>query len=89
MADDSAEEPVAGGAARPVADGTGRGAEAVGPVADEDASDGPITEDARPVAGGTGKGAEAVRPVAKDSQTGQTLPVQGWIAGTTRSRMVA
>ena len=26
---------------------------------------------------------------AKDSQTGQTIPLQGWIAGTTQSRVVA
>ena len=82
VADDNAEGPVAGGGARPVAG-----------AADEDASVGPITEGARPVAD-----ASAVGPVAKfasadnaaqDSQTGQTPPLQGRIAGTTRSRMVA
>ena len=58
-------------------------------AADDDASVGPITEGARPVAGAAGRDASAVGPVAKaasadnaakDSQTGQTLPLQGRIA---------
>ena len=40
----------------------------------------------RPVAGGTGRDAGNA---AKDSQTGQIFPVQGGMAGTTCSRMVA
>ena len=39
-----------------------------------------------PVAGGTGTDA---RNAVKDSQTGQSVPVQVGIAGTTFSRMVA
>ena len=71
----------------------GGGARSVASAADEDASVGPITEGARPVAD-----ASAVRPVAEaasadnaaiDSQTGQTLPPQGWIAGTTQLTMPA
>jgi hypothetical protein len=84
---DIAEKPLAGGAARPVAG-----------AADEDASVGPITQGARSVAGAAGRDASAAGPVAKaasacnatkDSQSGQTLPPQGWIVGATRSRMVA
>ena len=84
---DIAEKALAGGAARPVAG-----------AADEDASVGPTTEGARPVAGAAGRDADAVGPVAKaasadnaaiDSQTGQTLPLQGWIAGTTQLTMPA
>ena len=78
--------PVAG-AAGPVAGAAGRGA-----------SVGPITEDAGPVAGVADVDASVVGPVskaasannaAKASHTGQTFPLQGWIAGTTRSRMAA
>jgi len=85
-----------GGDARPVADDKAEGP--VAGAADEDASVGPITEAARPAAGAAGRDASAVGPVAKagsadnaakDSQIGQTLPLQGRIAGTTRSRMVA
>ena len=48
------------------------------PVADDNAEE--------PVAGGTGRDE---RNAAKASQTGQILPSQGVIAGTTLSRMVA
>ena len=47
-------------------------------VADDDAEG--------PVAGGTGRDAGNA---AKDSQTGQIIPLQGGIAGTTWWRMVA
>ena len=74
-----------GGGARPVADDDADAAELVAgrsggarPVAGDNAEG--------PVAGGTGRDAGNA---AKDSQTGQSLPLQGGIAGTTRSRMVA
>ena len=80
MADGNTESPVARGGGegeRPVAGGGGEGAR---PVA------GAAGRDARPVAGAAVASADNA---AKDSQTGQTLPLQGRIAGTTRSRMVA
>ena len=89
MADDNADAAellaAGGGGARPVADDDTDAAElfAAGgggarPVADDNAEG--------PVAGGTGRDAGNA---AKDSQTGQSSPVQGPMAGTTRSRMVA
>ena len=105
MADDNAEGPVAGGGGAKPGGGditeklvAGGAARTVAGAADEDASVGPITEGARPVAGAAGRDASAAGPVAKaasacnatkDSQSGQTLPPQGWIVGATRSRMVA
>ena len=67
-----------GGGARPGGGGTRPGGGGARTVADDNAGG--------PVAGGTGRDA---RNAAKDSQTGQILPVQGVIAGTTLSRMVA
>ena len=89
MADDNADAAellaLGGGGARPVADDDTDAAElfAAGgggarSVADDNAEG--------PVAGGTGRDAGNA---AKDSQIGQPLPLQGWIAGSTRWRMVA
>ena len=76
---DGAEWPVARGTAGPVAGAA---------VEDANTSEGPSTVRATYVAVLVAKGTSADN-AAKDSQTGQTLPLQGWIAGTTRSRMVA
>ena len=103
MAYASAEGPVVdgGGAASPLADDGAEGPVAAAGGAD-DAAEGPVADDnaERPVAGG---GAAGVGPItegtpegvgnkdnaAQDSQTVQILPVQGGIADSTRSRMVA
>ena len=60
---------------------------------DDDTDEGLVARGtAKPVAGAADKDASAVGPVAKgasadnaakDSQRGQTIPVQGWIAGDT------
>ena len=56
------------------------GAGSLAAAAGRDASVGPITEDGEPVAG-------LANNATKLSQTGQTLPAQGCIIGSTRARM--
>ena len=78
--------------ARPVAVAVARNVNVVGAVAvaagsvtgaaGRDASVGPITEDAEPVAG-------VADDATKLSQTGQTIPLQGCMFGSTTARMPA
>jgi hypothetical protein len=97
LADDGAEGPVAGG-------GRGA-AGASGSLARDDAEGAAVANGsaaellaaggggARPVADDNAEGpvakAASADNAAKDSQTGQTIPLQGEIVDTTRSRMVA
>ena len=90
-----AARPVAGGAAGPVAAGSG-----VASLLADDGDEGPVAGGGRGAApagdsaakllavGGGGKAA-SVDNAAKDSQTGQTFPLQGQIVGATRSIMVS
>ena len=66
LADDRAEGPVTGGAARPVAS-----------AVDEDAAVGSITEGARPVAGAAGRDGSAVGPVAKAATWSRSIAAGG------------
>ena len=89
--EDASVGPITEGA-RPVAGAAGRDASVVGPVAGaagpvagaagRGASVGPITEDAEPVAG-------VADNAAKLSQTGQAVPLQGCMFGSTTARMAS
>jgi hypothetical protein len=84
VAGDGAEGPVAGG--RPVDETEVADDGAAGPVAAGGGVASPLADDG---AEGLVAGVASAYNAAKDSQTGQTLPLQGRIAGTTRSRMAA